>query len=116
MAPKALQSVIKWLHGHSEPRVLLIGEAASGKTTFLSQLILGQAVCTTPTMGYYDTPFEYKYRTYMLWDTGSTSTPLLGQLILVLNTYSGMPSVPKLVSIRLYRRYICLVLSRLHLG
>lgn len=73
MAPKALQSVIKWLYGHSEPRVLLLGEAASGKTTFLSQLILGQVVYTIPTMGYYLTPFDYKWRTYMLWDTGSTS-------------------------------------------
>lgn len=116
MAPKALQSVIKWLYGHSEPRVLLIGEAASGKTTFLSQLILGQVVYTIPTMGHYLTPFEYKRRTFMLWDTGSTSIFLVGQLILVLNTCSGMLSVPKLVSILLYRRYICIVLSRLHLG
>lgn len=111
MALKALQGVIKWLYGHSETRVLLIGDAASGKTTFLSQLTLGQAVCTFPTMGYYPTPFEYKSRTYMVWDTGSTSILLLGQLTLVLNTCSGMLSVPKLVSIPLYRRYICLVLS-----
>ncbi|KGO72066.1 Small GTPase superfamily, ARF/SAR type [Penicillium italicum] len=70
MAPKALQGVIKWLYGQSEPRVLLVGEAASGKTTFISQLTLGQVVYTFPTMGYYPTPFKYKRRTYMLWDTG----------------------------------------------
>ncbi|CAI7583629.1 unnamed protein product [Penicillium glandicola] len=73
MAPKAMQNVIKWLYGHSDRPVLMVGEAASGKTTFLYQLMLGQAVHTTPTMGYYSTQFKYKWRTYMLWDTGNTS-------------------------------------------
>ncbi|QQK42716.1 Small GTPase superfamily, ARF/SAR type [Penicillium digitatum] len=70
MAPKALQSIIGWLYGYSERRVLLVGEVASGKTTFLSQLILGRGVYTIPTMGHYPIPFGYKLRKYMLWDTG----------------------------------------------
>lgn len=106
----ALQSVIKWLRGYSERQVLILGEAASGKTTFLSQLILGQAVDAFPTIGHYLESFEYKCHPYMIWDTGSTSILLSGQLILVLNASSGMLSVPKLVSIRLFPRHIRLVL------
>lgn len=116
MAPKALQSIIGWLYGYSERRVLLVGEVASGKTTFLSQLILGRGVYTIPTMGHYPIPFGYKLRKYMLWDTGSTFILLSGQQILMLNASSGMLSVPKLVRILVYPRFIRLVLPRLHLG
>ena len=78
MAPRALQSVIKWLRGYSDRQVLLLGEAASGKTTFISQLILGQAVDAIPTIGHFATSYEYKFRPYMIWDTGSRSILFFG--------------------------------------
>lgn len=74
---KPLTSIVKWLYGPSELRVILVGEGATGKTTFVCQLLLGPkalSIYTVPTMGYYLTPFNYKRHTIMFWDTVSKST------------------------------------------
>lgn len=73
MATKPLKTVIKWLYGHSELPVLLVGEGASGKTTFLSQLLHGRAVYAIPTMGHHLTRIEHSGCTFSIWDTGSRS-------------------------------------------
>jgi GTPase SAR1 family protein len=74
MLIQLVQSIVKWLYGHSELQVLLVGENSSGKTTFLSQLIHGQAVHAIPTIGHYLEPIRRKKRTFSIWDTGRRPT------------------------------------------
>lgn len=43
-----------------EMRVMLCGNEASGKTTFLYQLKLGELITTIPTIGFNVETYEYK--------------------------------------------------------
>jgi len=51
-------------------RILLLGLDAAGKTTILSQLKLGEAKATVPTVGFNVEEVRYKNLTFDVWDVG----------------------------------------------
>ena len=53
-----------------EMRILMVGLDASGKTTTLYKLKLGEAVTTIPTIGFNVENVEYKNISFNVWDVG----------------------------------------------
>ncbi|KAJ1570052.1 hypothetical protein HK096_004210 [Nowakowskiella sp. JEL0078] len=70
------QRLLNAIYPSAERRVLIVGMDASGKTTFLYQLMLGEVVKTIPTIGFnvenfsHFNPFSKKQTTYTFWDVG----------------------------------------------
>ena len=61
-------SLFKELFGFKEYRVLLLGLDASGKTTILYQLKLGEVISTVPTIGFNVETVNYRGITFTIWD------------------------------------------------
>ena len=53
-----------------EWRALVIGNDASGKTTILYNLKLGEVVTTIPTIGFNVETLDYKNVSLTIWDVG----------------------------------------------
>ncbi|PRQ22920.1 putative small GTPase superfamily, ARF/SAR type, P-loop containing nucleoside triphosphate hydrolase [Rosa chinensis] len=51
-------------------RILMVGLDASGKTTILYKLKLGEIVSTVPTIGFNVETIEYRNITFTVWDVG----------------------------------------------
>jgi len=51
-------------------RILMVGLDASGKTTILYKLKIGELVTTIPTIGFNVEQVEYKNLTFTIWDIG----------------------------------------------
>ncbi|GFE53048.1 ADP-ribosylation factor 4 [Babesia ovis] len=51
-------------------RILMVGLDASGKTTILYKLKLGEVVTTIPTIGFNVETVEYKNISFTVWDVG----------------------------------------------
>jgi len=58
------------LFGKQEMRILMVGLDASGKTTILYKLKLGEIVTTIPTIGFNVETVEYKNISFTVWDVG----------------------------------------------
>jgi len=58
------------LGGSKERRILMLGLDASGKTTVLYKLHLGDTVHTIPTIGFNVEQVEYKNLSMTIWDVG----------------------------------------------
>lgn len=54
----------------TEFRVLFLGLDASGRTTTLYKLVLGEVVTTIPTIGFNVETFNYKEFSFTIWDVG----------------------------------------------
>ncbi|OMJ78810.1 hypothetical protein SteCoe_21293 [Stentor coeruleus] len=59
----------KFLHLR-EARIAMLGLDASGKTTVLYKLKLGEVVCTIPTIGFNVERVDYKNIHFTVWDVG----------------------------------------------
>ncbi|KGN43896.1 ADP-ribosylation factor 1 isoform X1 [Cucumis sativus] len=60
----------KRLFQNREVRILMLGLDASGKTTILYKLKLGEIVMTVPTIGFNVETVEYKNMSCSVWDVG----------------------------------------------
>merc|ERR1712078_793895 len=58
------------LVGKKDCRILMVGLDASGKTTILYKLKLGEVVTTIPTIGFNVETVEYKNISFTVWDVG----------------------------------------------
>ncbi|CAL2226575.1 unnamed protein product [Prunus armeniaca] len=58
------------LFAKKEMRILMVGLDASGKTTILYKLKLGEIVTTIPTIGFNVETLEYKNISFTVWDVG----------------------------------------------
>merc|ERR1719323_1523103 len=67
-AQEAIKGLSKW--GNKEYRILMVGLDASGKTTILYKLHLGEVINSVPTIGFNVETVEYKNITFTLWDVG----------------------------------------------
>lgn len=56
----------------TDKRVIMIGPDNAGKTTLLYRFLLGDTVCTVPTIGFNVETVEYCERSYILWDIGGS--------------------------------------------
>lgn len=65
-----ISSMISKLFGKYEYRVLFLGLDASGRTTILYKLKLGEIVTTIPTIGFNVETVEYKNTSFTIWDVG----------------------------------------------
>ncbi|KAI6656896.1 GTP-binding ADP-ribosylation factor [Oopsacas minuta] len=70
-----MSTIQSWLSKvfHRSPkeyRVLFLGLDASGRTTTLYKLVLGEVVTTIPTIGFNVENFTYKDHTFTAWDVG----------------------------------------------
>ena len=63
-------ALFKSLFGKKEMRILMVGLDASGKTTILYKLKLGEIVTTIPTIGFNVETVEYKNISFTVWDVG----------------------------------------------
>uniref|UniRef100_A0A7C8YYY3 ADP-ribosylation factor n=1 Tax=Opuntia streptacantha TaxID=393608 RepID=A0A7C8YYY3_OPUST len=62
--------LIKRLLSKRQIRLLMVGLDASGKTTILYKLKLGEVVRTVPTIGFNVETVEYKNISFAVWDIG----------------------------------------------
>ncbi|XP_069761142.1 ADP-ribosylation factor 1-like [Narcine bancroftii] len=63
-------SLFKEMFMKKEMRILMVGLDASGKTTILYKLKLGEIVTTIPTIGFNVETVEYKSVSFTVWDVG----------------------------------------------
>ena len=56
--------------GKKEMKILMVGLDASGKTTTLYKIKLGEVVTTIPTIGFNVENVEYKNISFTVWDVG----------------------------------------------
>ena len=56
--------------GKKEVKILMLGLDATGKTTILYQLKMGETVKTIPTIGFNVETFDYKNFKFAIWDVG----------------------------------------------
>merc|ERR1719262_1863989 len=66
----AAQRCVAKLKGTEEKRILIVGLDASGRTTALYKLKLGEVVTTIPTIGFNVETIEYKDMHFTMWDVG----------------------------------------------
>ncbi|XP_041010970.1 ADP-ribosylation factor 2-like isoform X1 [Juglans microcarpa x Juglans regia] len=66
----AISRLAKWLFPKCEMRILMLGLDASGKTTILYKLKLGQIATTIPTIGFNVETVKYKNISFTVWDIG----------------------------------------------
>ena len=59
-----------WRKKRVEKRIIMMGLDASGKTTILYQLKLGEMTNTAPTLGFNVETVAYKNIEFMVWDMG----------------------------------------------
>ena len=64
-------SIFKSWYARKEVRVLFMGLDASGKTTTLYKLKLGEVVTTIPTIGFNVETVDHKNVSITAWDVGS---------------------------------------------
>ncbi|XP_016650546.1 PREDICTED: ADP-ribosylation factor 1 isoform X2 [Prunus mume] len=64
-------------------RILMVGLDASGKTTILYKLKLGEIVTTIPTIGFNVETIEYKNITFTVWDVGGQDKNTQGLIFVV---------------------------------
>jgi small GTP-binding protein len=62
--------VFEILGGKKEKRIVMVGLDATGKTTTLLKLKLGEVVTTVPTVGFNVETVEYKNIKFTVWDVG----------------------------------------------
>jgi len=62
--------VVNKLRSKNEARVLMVGLDASGRTTILYKLKLGEVVTTIPTIGFNVETVQYKNTEFTVWDVG----------------------------------------------
>eukprot|EP01112_Ceratiomyxa_fruticulosa_P014739 TRINITY_DN4248_c0_g1_i1.p1 TRINITY_DN4248_c0_g1~~TRINITY_DN4248_c0_g1_i1.p1 ORF type:complete len:540 (-),score=112.25 TRINITY_DN4248_c0_g1_i1:117-1679(-) len=67
---ETISAFLQRLKGKSESRLLIAGLDASGKTTILYKLKLGEIVTTIPTIGFNVETIEYKRVSFTMWDVG----------------------------------------------
>lgn len=66
-----ISSILTRLFMGKKPiRILMVGLDASGKTTILYKLKLGEVVTTIPTIGFNVETVEYKNLSFTVWDVG----------------------------------------------
>ena len=65
--------MLKLLVGTKDRRILMLGLDASGKTTVLYKLQLGDTIHTIPTIGFNVEQVEYKNLQMTIWDVGGQS-------------------------------------------
>jgi len=65
-----ISSMLSQFYGKSDYRCLDIGLDASGKTTILYKLKLGEVVTTIPTIGFNVETVPYKDVSFTIWDVG----------------------------------------------
>ncbi|KAG6595012.1 ADP-ribosylation factor 1-like [Cucurbita pepo subsp. pepo] len=66
----AISRLVRMLFAKKEMRILMVGLDASGKTTILYKLKLGEIVTTIPTIGFNVETVEYKNVSFTVWDVG----------------------------------------------
>eukprot|EP00033_Pygsuia_biforma_P002502 GCRY01002772.1.p1 GENE.GCRY01002772.1~~GCRY01002772.1.p1 ORF type:complete len:232 (-),score=5.43 GCRY01002772.1:73-768(-) len=67
-------SVWNRLFGQKDMRILILGLDASGKTTILYQMHIGDVVVTVPTVGFNVETIQYKNIKFQVWDLGGQSS------------------------------------------
>ena len=70
MTPSALSGLIGGLFKKTESRLLFVGLDASGKTTMLYKMKLGEVIATIPTIGFNVETVETKNMSLTMWDVG----------------------------------------------
>lgn len=65
-----LQALFKKFFGTPEYRLLIIGLDASGKTSILYRLKMGENIQTIPTIGFNVETVSYKNASFTMWDVG----------------------------------------------
>merc|ERR1711878_234275 len=63
-------ALFKGLFGMKDMRILMVGLDASGKTTILYKLKLGDMVTTIPTIGFNVETVEHRNLNFTVWDVG----------------------------------------------
>ena len=58
------------IFGKKDVRILMVGLDATGKTTILYKLMLGEVVTAIPTIGFNVETVEYKNIKFTMWDVG----------------------------------------------
>ncbi|CAA2964785.1 ADP-ribosylation factor 2-like isoform X1 [Olea europaea subsp. europaea] len=66
----AISRLVKKLFAKREMRILMVGLDASGKTTILYKLKLGEIITTIPTIGFNVETVDYKNVSFTVWDVG----------------------------------------------
>ncbi|XP_058215674.1 ADP-ribosylation factor 1-like isoform X2 [Rhododendron vialii] len=61
---------LKWFLAKRDMKILMLGLDASGKTTILYKLKLGDVVAAVPTTGFNVEAVEYKNISFTVWDVG----------------------------------------------
>ncbi|CAI0445743.1 unnamed protein product [Linum tenue] len=72
-----ISRIAKLFFPKSKVRILMVGLDASGKTTILYKLKLGETVTTTPTIGFNVETVEYKNVSFSVWDNELRDSALL---------------------------------------
>ncbi|KAF2318661.1 hypothetical protein GH714_009658 [Hevea brasiliensis] len=67
---KIISRLVKQFLSESKVRILMVGLDASGKTTILYKLKLGEMVSTIPTIGFNVETVDYKNISFSVWDVG----------------------------------------------
>ncbi|KAL9415210.1 hypothetical protein AB3S75_043482 [Citrus x aurantiifolia] len=67
---KLISRLAKRLFPQCRIKLLMVGLDASGKTTILYKMKLGEIVTTTPTIGFNVEAVEYKNISFCVWDVG----------------------------------------------
>ncbi|KAL5562432.1 hypothetical protein UlMin_032179 [Ulmus minor] len=65
-----ISRIAKRLFPKNDMRIVMVGLDASGKTTILYKLKLGEIVTTVPTIGFNVESIEYKTVSFSVWDVG----------------------------------------------
>ncbi|KAK4488412.1 hypothetical protein RD792_004175, partial [Penstemon davidsonii] len=65
-----ISRLMKLMFAKREMRILMVGLDASGKTTILYKLKLGEILTTIPTIGFNLETVEYKNVSFTVWDVG----------------------------------------------
>ena len=70
MMGQIFSCITRLLYSEPPPKILMLGLDASGKTTILYKLKLGQSVNTIPTAGFNVETVKIKNRSLTVWDIG----------------------------------------------
>ena len=65
-----ISNLVRKLFGTLEGRIVMLGLDASGKTTVLYKLKLGETVCTIPTIGFNVERVQISNINFTVWDVG----------------------------------------------
>ncbi|KAJ0076752.1 hypothetical protein Patl1_35465 [Pistacia atlantica] len=83
---KHISRLAKRFFAQCKIRILMVGLDASGKTTILYKLKLGEIVATVPTVGFNVETVEYKNISFSVWDVGGQSQCSCGCVSLMKKT------------------------------